>query len=164
MYTTDSRILSLRLPIWFVVRAARFDSSGRFRNSTFFDQWVTSMCPRYSWTRACIYIVHVVKTGIRNHFAKPRRSCFEFRVYSLKCVIMLCTFYLNELSRNITAYIQAIASVYTVHVTNHVSTNASCSTSGKLNFVDDRNVCKYQLVDDRNACSLQQSGFYRCCR
>ena len=39
-----------------------------------------AMFPRGS---ACVYIVHVVKTGIRNYFAKPRRSCFEFRVYGL---------------------------------------------------------------------------------
>ena len=31
----------------------------------------------------CVYIVNVVKTSIRNYFAKPRRSCFEFCVYSL---------------------------------------------------------------------------------
>ena len=28
-----------------------------------------------------VYIVHVVKTSIRNYFAKTRRSCFEFCVY-----------------------------------------------------------------------------------
>ena len=39
-----------------------------------------TMFPRGS---ACVYIVHVVETSIRNYFAKPRRSCFEFRVYSL---------------------------------------------------------------------------------
>ena len=31
----------------------------------------------------CVYIVHVVHTIIRNYLAKPRRSCFEFHVYSL---------------------------------------------------------------------------------
>ena len=40
-----------------------------------------TMFPRDS---ACVYIVHLVKTDlIRNYFAKPRRSCFEFHVYSL---------------------------------------------------------------------------------
>ena len=31
------------------------------------------MFPRGS---ACVYIVYVVKTSIRNFFAKPKRSCF----------------------------------------------------------------------------------------
>ena len=57
-----------------------------------------TMFPRGS---ACVYIVHVVKTSIRNYFANPTNSCFEFRVYGLLCVITLCAFYLNELNRNI---------------------------------------------------------------
>ena len=34
---------------------------------------------------ASVYIVHVVNISIGNYFAKPRRrrSCFEFRAYSL---------------------------------------------------------------------------------
>ena len=31
---------------------------------------------------ACIFIVHVLKTNIRNYFAKTKLSCFKFRVYS----------------------------------------------------------------------------------
>ena len=47
--------------------------------------WLASVCtvhvimfPRGS---ASVYTVHVVK--ISNYFAKPRCSCFEFRVYNL---------------------------------------------------------------------------------
>ena len=32
---------------------------------------------------ACVYIVYMVKTSIRNYLGKPRRICFEFRAYSL---------------------------------------------------------------------------------
>ena len=50
---------------------------------------------------SCVYVVHVVKTNIRNYFAKTRRTCFEFHVYSMSCEIVLCAFYLNKLNRNI---------------------------------------------------------------
>ena len=49
---------------------------------------------------SCVYVVHV-KTNIRNYFAKSRRTCFEFRVYSMSCEIVLWAFDLNELNRNI---------------------------------------------------------------
>ena len=61
---------------------------------------------------------------------------------------MLWSFNLNEL--NINSHSDSHGSVYTVHVTNHVSTNATCSTDGTFQFVDGRNVSKFQLVDGRN--------------
>ena len=31
----------------------------------------------------CVYIKHVMETGIRNYFVKPRRNCVEFCVYNI---------------------------------------------------------------------------------
>jgi len=117
-------------------RGARFDSPGRFRNRAFFDPWITwtasvytihvTMFPRGS---VCVYIIHAIKTNIHNYFA--------VRILS------------QQTQQKYRACIHAIASFYTVgflqHVTNHISTNATYSTSGKFQFVDGRNVYKLQL-------------------
>ena len=54
---------------------------------------------------SCVHNINIVKTNIRNYFAKTRRTWFEFRVYSLSCEIVLCAFYLNELNRNIITFL-----------------------------------------------------------
>ena len=37
---------------------------------------------------ACVYIENVVKTSIRNYFAKPRRGCFELLHIDGHCFVL----------------------------------------------------------------------------
>ena len=75
--------------------------------------WTASVhVTMFSQGSACVYIVHIVKTSIRNYFAKPRRNCFEFRVYSLQGETKLYAFYLNELNRNINILQENMIQIY----------------------------------------------------
>ena len=57
------------------LRDARFDSPGRFRNRAFFDQWVTSVCPRGQplFTRYTLQCFHVVLDNLSQ--LPPGCSC-----------------------------------------------------------------------------------------
>ena len=82
-------------------RDARFGSPHRLRRQGVFrpmsndhvSTWIASVYTvhviMFLRDSASVYIVHVVNISIGNYFAKPRRSCFEFRAFSLHVMFKL---------------------------------------------------------------------------